>query len=350
MSETTPAKMPEPMIPEHEITFAGGVRDRADRIRDNAVMVRRFWDDSAARVLPLWRGKPLLVEPEGPDGAEPQAPVSLGWLPTDHPVLEGLELDPVLLGLDDPEGRPSGRFAVDFSAWSDPAAPDGPPSSFRDPTANRHPDLPADHVFVDTRMAMARLTTQDAADVAAAKGVLEWHLSHPFCAKCGSRSKMSHAGWRRDCPACGAQHFPRTDPVVIMLVVRGSRVLVGRQQAWPKGMFSLLAGFMEPGETLEAAVRREVDEEAMIRVGRVAYVASQPWPFPASLMFGCAAEALDEDIRIDPKELESAMWVEKDEMREALAGRHPVIAPARHGAIARFVLEAWVEGRIPDFG
>ena len=134
-----------------------------------------------------------------------------------------------------------------------------------------------------------------------------------------------------------------------MLITRGSKVLVGRQSMWPRGMWSLLAGFMEPGETLEAAVRREVEEEAFIRVGRVIYVASQPWPFPASLMIACAGEALDEEIRIDEHELEAAMWVEKDEMREALAGRHPMIAPARPGAIARSVIEAWVEGRVPEF-
>ncbi len=329
------------MIEETAITFAGGTRDRADRLRRDPALLRRFWQDPEARAVPLWRGKPLMEETaEG---------LALGWLPTDSEVLKDAAEAPVFLGLHDEAGRPSGRFAVDVSAWVDPAAPDGPPGGFRDETANGHPLLPESYGYQDLRQAMARLSTQDAADAAAAKGVLEWHRSHRFCSKCGSRSEVGGAGWRRDCPDCGAQHFPRTDPVVIMLVTRGSKVLVGRQSMWPRGMFSLLAGFMEPGETLEAAVRREVDEETMIRVGRVRYVASQPWPFPASLMIGCAGEALSEEIRIDEHELESAMWVERDEMREALAGRHPVIAPARHGAIARSVLEAWVEGRIPDF-
>ncbi len=329
------------MIEEAAITFGGGTRDRADRLRGDAALLRRFWQDAAARVLPLWRGKPLMEETG--DG------LVLGWLPSDSPVLKDAIEAPVFLGLQDDDGRLSGRFALDVSSWVDPAAPDGPPRGFRDETANAHPLLPESFGYQDLRQAMARLSVQDSADAAAAKGVLEWHRSHRFCSKCGSRSEMSNAGWRRECPDCGAHHFPRTDPVVIMLVTRGSRVLVGRQSMWPRGMFSLLAGFMEPGETLEAAVRREVDEETAIRVGRVRYVASQPWPFPASLMMGCAAEALTEDIRIDEHELDSAMWVERDEMREALAGRHPVIAPARHGAIARSVIEAWVEGRIPDF-
>ncbi|WP_339950637.1 NAD(+) diphosphatase [uncultured Albimonas sp.] len=333
--------MPDPIIPEETIAFAGGTRDRADRMRADAALIRRFWSDPEARVLPLWRGKPLLCEVDGG--------LTLGWLPTDSAMLEVTRDTPVFLGLEDAGGRPCGRFALDISAWEDPAAPDGPPGTFRDATANRHPDLPESFAFLDLRQEMARLSVQDAADASTAKGVIEWHRSHQFCSRCGARSTMVHAGWRRECPDCGAQHFPRTDPVVIMLITRGSKVLVGRQSMWPKGMWSLLAGFMEPGETLEAAVRREVDEEAMIRVGRVIYVASQPWPFPASLMIGCAGEALDEDIRIDEHELEAAMWVEKDEMREALAGNHPVIAPARHGAIARSVLEAWVDGRVPEF-
>ena len=335
------AKVHGPIIPEETIAFAGGTRDRADRMRGDAALIRRFWDDREARVLPLWRGKPLMEETgEG---------LRLGWVPSNSPALEETDDAPVFLGLDEAQGRPCARFALDISAWQNPEAPDGPPAGFRDATVDRHPALPETMSFVDLRQAMAELSVQDAADASTAKGVIEWHRSHRFCSKCGAGSKMAHAGWRRECPECGAQHFPRTDPVVIMLITRGSKVLVGRQRAWPRGMWSLLAGFMEPGETLEAAVRREVDEEAAIRVGRVRYVASQPWPFPASLMIGCAGEALDEDIRIDEHELEAAIWVEKDEMREALAGRHPAIMPARQGAIARSVIEAWVDGRIPDF-
>jgi NAD+ diphosphatase len=329
------------IIEESAIAFGGGTRDRADRLRGDPALLRRFWNDPEGRVLPLWRGKPLF------DLSGPRA--TLGWLPTDAPILDEAAEAPVFLGLHDEAGRLSGRFAADVSAWTDPEAPDGPPRGFRDETRQSHPSLPDHLQFADLRAMMAELSVEDAADAATAKGVLEWHRSHRFCSKCGRPSEISSAGWRRECPDCGTQHFPRTDPVVIMLITRGDRVLVGRQPPWPRGMFSLLAGFMEPGETLEAAVRREVMEEAGIRVGRVAYVASQPWPFPSSLMIGCAGEALSEEIEIDPHELEHAMWVEREEMREALEGRHPGLSPARPGAIARSVIEAWVDGRVPDF-
>jgi NAD+ diphosphatase len=154
------------------------------------------------------------------------------------------------------------------------------------------------------------------------------------------------AGWQRDCPACGGHHFPRTDPVVIMLITHGNDVLLGRSPGWPEGMYSLLAGFIEPGETIEAAVRREVFEEAGIRVGEVGYLASQPWPFPASLMFGCRGAALDRDITIDPKEIENAQWVSKERLARIFANEDPEIRPARNGAIAHFILWNWLADRL----
>jgi NAD+ diphosphatase len=181
---------------------------------------------------------------------------------------------------------------------------------------------------------------------ATAKALLHWHRVHGFCAACGARSDLSHGGWQRSCPACGAQHFPRTDPVVIMLVTRGNSVLLGRSPGWPEGMYSLLAGFIEPGETLEAAVRREVKEESGIDCGAVGYLASQPWPFPASLMLGARAEALSEAITIDPDELEDALWVSREEMVTVMAGLHPTIKPTRKGAIAHFILENWLADRL----
>jgi len=154
------------------------------------------------------------------------------------------------------------------------------------------------------------------------------------------------AGWQRNCPACGAHHFPRTDPVVIMLVTRGNSVLIGRSPGWPDGMYSLLAGFVEPGETLEAAVRREVFEETGVRVGPVRYLASQPWPFPASLMFGCQGEALEGAITIDPAEIEDALWLTREEMVTVMAAAHPRIRAPRRGAIAHFLAEAWLADRL----
>lgn len=150
----------------------------------------------------------------------------------------------------------------------------------------------------------------------------------------------------RHCRACGAHHFPRTDPVVIMLVTHGNEVLLGRSPGWPDGMYSLLAGFVEPGETIEAAAAREVWEEAQIPLGPVRYLACQPWPFPASLMIGVAAEATGRDIVCDPEELEDALWVSKEDLLNALSGTHPRVKPARKGAIARWILEAWLAGRL----
>ena len=155
-------------------------------------------------------------------------------------------------------------------------------------------------------------------------------------------SNVAQGGWQRICPACGAHPFPRTDPVVIMLITHGNSVLMGRSPGWPEGMYSLLAGFVEPGETLEAAVRREVFEESGIKVGAVEYLSSQPWPFPASLMFGCRGDALNTDIKIDPAEIEDALWVTRDDMMSVFAGEHPSIKPARKGAIAHFLLQNWL--------
>lgn len=181
--------------------------------------------------------------------------------------------------------------------------------------------------------------------IAQAKSMLDWHDRHSFCARCGSATTMSDAGYRRDCADCGAQHFPRTDPVVIMLVVSGNDCLLARSPRFLPGMYSALAGFVEPGETIEDAVRREVHEEAGIPALNVAYHSSQPWPFPSSLMIGCFAEAGGRDLVLDPTELEAGRWFSRDEVIAILAGTHPdgVAAPPKM-AIAHQLLRSFVEG------
>ena len=231
------------------------------------------------------------------------------------------------------------RFAREIPDWPTLSGED---SAFTDSGGEAHPDLPPSLRFHELRAMMARLPAADSGNAAAAKGILAWHESHRFCARCGQPSESAEAGWKRVCPACGAQHFPRTDPVVIMLITQGNSVLLGRSAAWPPAMYSLLAGFMEPGESIEAAVRREVWEEAGIHVGRVGYLASQPWPFPSSLMLGCRGEALDREIRRDPNELEDARWVTREEAMAAAAGLNPDLWPARRGSIARFLLDHWL--------
>jgi NAD+ diphosphatase len=178
--------------------------------------------------------------------------------------------------------------------------------------------------------------------LAQARAVLDWHDRHGFCARCGTATLAAASGWRRECPNCGAQHFPRTDPVAIMLVVHGENCLLGRQPRFAAGMYSCLAGFIEPGETIEDAVRREVREESGIAVGRVAYHASQPWPFPSSLMIGCYGEATSEAITVDELELEDCRWFPRAEVASMLDGTHPDgLRAAGIGAIARRLIEDW---------
>lgn len=294
--------------------FGGGGIMREAGLRGDGGARAAALAESATRVLPLRDGQPLLVEPEQD---------RLGLVAPDHPLIGERPL--IWLGRD----RGRAVFACDVPA----AVAEGV-------------GLPPGHVFGDLRRAAARLCPAEAELAAMARALALWHASHAFCARCGSPSDLAEAGWQRLCPACGAHHFPRTDPVVIMLVTSGEQVLLGRSYGWPDRMHSLLAGFVEPGETIEAAVRREVAEETGIPVGAVEYLASQPWPFPASLMIGCAGRALGTRIVLDPVELEAARWMGRAEAVGMLAGRHAEVAPPRPGSIARMLLEGWVAGRI----
>jgi NAD+ diphosphatase len=183
--------------------------------------------------------------------------------------------------------------------------------------------------------------------IAEAKAVLHWHARHRFCPNCGAPTQPVLAGWRRDCAACKAEHFPRTDPVVIMLAVDGEYCLLGRSPRFVPTMWSCLAGFVEPGEAIEDAVRRETREEAGIACGRVVYFGSQPWPFPSSLMIGCHVEALSRDIVVDREELEGARWFGKAEIETMLTRRHPDgLTTPPPVAIAHHIIRAWLENEI----
>jgi NAD+ diphosphatase len=189
------------------------------------------------------------------------------------------------------------------------------------------------------------VSDEEAGAIAQAGSLLHWHASNRHCGKCGSPTAATNGGYRRDCAACGTNVFPRTDPVVIMLAVRDDRCLLGRSPHFPPGWFSTLAGFVEPGETIEDAVRRETFEESGIRIGRVRYHASQPWPFPHSLMIGCHCEALTEEIHHDENELEDCRWFSREEVRQMLSGNHPgELKCPPNKAVASLLIRAWAEG------
>ncbi len=305
------------------LAFSGSGLDRMAHLRGTSDAQPAAHDLS----IVLWRGKILvdLAADHAVIGMDAHHPTLLG-----HPV--------IFLGAEDHRRV----FATDLSSWEPEAGNDPDTTAFFDPTRQRHPDFPENYVFVELRSILTHMTARDAELAATAKALLEWHRSHAFCAKCGGRSDMVQSGWQRSCPACGAQHFPRTDPVVIMLITHGSDILLGRSPQWPDAMYSCLAGFVEPGETIESAVRREVFEETQIKVGDVRYITSQPWPFPNSLMFGCHGLATSRDIEIDPNEIEDAKWVSRAQMMDVFSGHDTSLMPARPGSIAHYLIRSWM--------
>ncbi len=287
--------------------FTGGTLDRADALRHDA--------DALAAARGDWRARLLVL-----DGLMPAVTdegrlewTSLAHLPDDA--------EPILLGLDE-SGRP--HFTALLAGMRVDTAP-----------AMRSPALMA---------VLGSLAPGEAATYAAARSVIDWHVRHGFCAKCGSATAVFRGGWARKCPACSAEHFPRVDPVVIMIAEHDGRALLGRGKGWPPGRYSALAGFLEPGESIEEAVAREIAEEAGVRVGRVCYVASQPWPFPSSLMIACVAEAEDDAITLDVNELEDAMWVPREMVRAVLRGEEGPFLPPPPYAIAHTLLTVWAQG------
>ncbi|MEM1301000.1 MAG: NAD(+) diphosphatase [Pseudomonadota bacterium] len=304
------------------VTFGGSGLDRAAELRET------HWQQNPHSAVVFWRGKPLVLTDQS----------ALCRVPSTHPILQDSHGPAILLGREEDDGLVA---AYHLGGWDPEDYDPAQLNSFIDPSLQVHPTV-QNAAFSELRGVMTRLSPRDAELAATGRAIFEWHRTHEFCSNCGAKSDMVQSGWQRTCPSCGRHHFPRTDPVVIMLILRGNSVLVGRSPGWPDRMYSLLAGFVEPGETLEAAVRREVFEEAGIRVAEVGYLASQPWPFPASLMFGCVGYATTDEITVDPNELEDAIWMTREEVIEALAGRHPKVAAARKGAIAHFLLANWV--------
>jgi NAD+ diphosphatase len=281
--------------------FTGAGLDRADHLRLDAERMADMMANGEARLLSLAGLDPVL-----------DAQGRLDWGP-----LTGAEGDYLFLGME--EGAPLFAPVVRIEgsgqrAWS-------------------------------VLRLVAMMSPKDAAIWGAARSLNEWHGRHRFCGVCGTETRIHRAGWGRLCPGCGAEHFPRVDPVVIMLAEHEGRVLLGRQPQYPSGRFSALAGFVEPGESIEEAVAREIMEEAGIRTRDVRYVASQPWPFPGSLMIACIARAETDEITLDTNELEAAFWATREEVEAALAGdpAAPFLAPPPF-AIANTLLTRWSGG------
>lgn len=316
------------------VTFGKSGIERAAELRADDAALARLAAEAGACVLPVWRGKPLVDMGAGSP--------KLALLGTGDPLLKHGTEPFIFLGLD--AGK--ARFAADVSGW-EPAGAALPEAGFFDATRQPAPGAKgAEPAFTELRGVMAALSREDATLAATARALTAWHHLHGFCAACGAESAPILAGWQRRCPSCGRRHFPRTDPVVIMLITQGNSLLVGRSPGWPEGMYSLLAGFVEPGETMEDAVRREVAEETGVPVGEVGYLASQPWPYPSSLMIGCRGEAQARAITLDPVELDDALWLSREELLEVFAGRHAHINPAREGSIARFLMQNWLADRL----
>jgi NAD+ diphosphatase len=289
--------------PSRALSFAGNPLDRASARRGDPA-----WLEEQAGIglfLPMWQNRPLVAQ-----GRIALRPWRADWT-------GGIC---VFLGLDGTQPV----FAIDLAGETPPAL---------------------DGEFTEMRPAAFVLPGRDTAIAGLAKAVIDWNRRHGFCPNCGTGTEMRDGGWRRACPRCGAEHFPRTDPVVIMLPILGDECLVGRNARFPGGLYSAFAGFVEPGESLDEAVRRELREEANIEVGDISYHASQPWPFPSSLMLGCYAQALSRDFQIDGVEIADARWLTRGDVRARLAGSvsDAMTLPVPI-AIAHHLMKDWVEG------
>jgi len=299
-------------------TFAGNPLDRAsDRRPDTDWIAQKIAADDGLSVV-IWNGKPMVETAK--DGG-----VQIAYIPARAAAqMSGGHERLLFLGL----WNEAPVFAVDLEDQTDPA--DGP--------------LQGLGRFEDLRMIALTLPGAEAAILATAKSMFEWRRRHLFCAACGQPSRPADAGWKRVCPACNSEHFPRTDPVVIMLAVKGERCLVGRQKIWPKAMYSALAGFLEPGETIEEACARELWEEAKLKTTRVHYHSTQPWPYPSSLMIGLIAEVENDDAVADQTELEEVRWLTRAETLDMLAGKLADAKAPGTMAIASQLIKAWAEG------
>ena len=293
--------------------FAGNPLDRADAERRDDDWLAAAGKDPSSRFLPFNHLNVLLA-----------AGGTLGWTPESTVRWLDIDVEPVFLGL--AEGV--SHFALDVSQLEDPGLQLGLEAGWR---------------FEDCRMAAMALPAEETGIVAQARAQLGWHASHRFCSKCGAQTEQRKGGHVRYCPKCEAEHFPRTDPVAIMVIHDDGRCLLGQPKGplVRMGMYSALAGFIDQGESIEEAVRREVREEAGIEVGEVHYHSSQPWPFPSSLMIGCLGRAKSTEIRIDDAEMADVRWFTRAEVTAALENENPNLKVPGSVAIAHHLIKSW---------
>ena len=299
--------------------FAGNPLDRASYKRSDPDWIKAKLDDPDSLCVAIWNGKPLVEK--APDTADS---LRVAYLPMPLALeVAGSDQRVLFMGL----WKTTAVFAVDLEGSADPA--DGPLNGLGQ--------------FEDLRAIALRLSQADAAILATAKQVFEWRRKHGFCPNCGQPTLAIDGGWKRVCDACRTEHFPRTDPVVIMLPTFGDRCLLGRQSAWPKGMYSALAGFLEPGESIEEACAREVMEEAGLTAVNVSYHSTQPWPYPSSLMIGLFAEVADDNAAADDTELEEVRWFTRPQIQAMLRGELSDARAPGAMAIAHQLIKAWAE-------
>ena len=304
--------------------FAGNPFDRGDAQRRDPVWLDAAERNPTSRFLPLARLN-VLVHGRVHEMVRDSNGLRLGWLSRADVTRLDIAVAPVFLGLLDGIAH----FAIDVSELGDPVHELNLDDAWR---------------FDDARAAAMRLDVADTGILAQSRAQIGWHRSHRCCSACGAPTEPSRGGHVRICPTCKTEHFPRTDPVAIMLILDGDRCLLGQSQGRlaSTGMYSALAGFIDQGESIEEAVRREVREEAGVDVGDVRYHSSQPWPFPSSLMIGCHGTALSTAIEIDGEEMVDVRWFERSDVRTALAGGHPTLKLPGPLAIAHHLIKDWL--------
>ena len=305
------------------IIFANNPLDRAGHKRGNPDWLAAQLASKDALFLPIWKLHPLILSPlAGEDMRD------IAWLP--RPAFQNLLSDERLIVFLGINRRDKPLFAVDVSELIDP---------------ENMGAFAQMGIFEELRdlATQGDIAPRELAILAHAKALIDWHGRHRFCAQCGAPTHVVEGGHKRQCGECEAEHFPRTDPVVIMLATYDSHCLIGRQHGWPPNMYSALAGFIEPGESLEEAVAREMDEEAGVDISSVRYMAAQPWPFPSSLMLGCMAEATSDKLTIDGVELAEALWVSRGDIQAALRGAGTLRVPPPM-AIAHHLIKLFAEG------